>query len=243
MRAVVVAVLAVYAIGCGGGGNDGPVEIPAGCDEFKAANKKITSDSNGTHHGNSEAAVELARLFSEATKTLEDELFSGGKENRAVSLTGDDFLTYCQLNESSVVFLVHVPQFKRYKGEVRDSLLEMVWMIAKKITEGHPNADSLEIAIGLRGSLMYGGSAIGTRGTSPKYENSFSIGDEIFYKYFVTEEATTEEPVTADPASDEKPESDSGDTPEEGQPESQPTEKAEKSASETDGSTEEKIGE
>lgn len=187
---IAVCLLAVLAAGCGGSSDSAPeVELP-GTSAFKEASRSITSDGEGTYYGNTKTATELAKLFSEMVKELEGEFFSGGKENRVVSLTGEEFLTYCQLNEASVVFLVHVPQFKRYKGEVRDTLLELTWIVAQKVMEGHPKGESLEIAIGLRGTMMYGGSAIGTQSGTPKYENSFSIDEDVFYKYF--EEAESE---------------------------------------------------
>ena len=85
---------------------------------FRAADAAIISSSGGAAYGNNDESKALAKSFSESMKMMEAELFTGGKEDRAGSMTGDEFLTYCQLNEASVVFLVHVPQFKRYKGEV-----------------------------------------------------------------------------------------------------------------------------
>lgn len=186
-----LCLLVVVAAGCGASDSEPKVELP-GEKAFGEANRSIVSDGEGTYHGNTEVARELAKAFSEKVKELEGELFTGGKENRAVSLTGEEFLTYCQLNEDSVAFLVHVPQFKRYKGEVRDSLLELTWAIAQSLMEGHPQGESLEIAIGLRGTMMYGGSAIGTQGGNPKYENSFSIDKDVFFKYFEEPEAEAE---------------------------------------------------
>lgn len=163
--------------------------------EFKSANLKLTGQSRGTHHGNSEEATEMARVYSAMIGDLQPEFFSGGKENRIISLTDEKFLTYCRSNDSSVVFLVHVPQFKRYKGDVRDTLLLLAWMVAEKVTENHPQADNLDLVVGLRGSLMYGGSAIGKRDSEPTYENEFSIGESKFYRYFA--ESSTPTDLTA----------------------------------------------
>ena len=156
--------------------------------EFEEANTKIISDSAGIFHGNSESAKEMAKQFSETMKVLQAELFTGGKKNRIISLTGEEFLTFCKSDDRFVVFLVHVPQLKRYKGEVRDALLELAWVVANNATSGHPAGDNLEIAIGLRGSFFYGGSAIGTKGGEPEYENAATIDKEIFYKYFESPE-------------------------------------------------------
>jgi hypothetical protein len=90
-------------------------------DVFDNANRTITSSGGGHAYGNTESAIDMADQYSVMMKSMTDEMFSGGKQ-RAISLTDGEFLTYCQVNESSCAFLVHVPQLRQYKGEVRDAL-------------------------------------------------------------------------------------------------------------------------
>ena len=99
---------------------------------FNDANLKITSSTEGIFYGNSAQARQMAKAFSKNMFDREGALFTGGKEDRKITLTDENFLTYCQANEKSVLFLVHVPQFKRYKDKVRDALLALAWMTASE---------------------------------------------------------------------------------------------------------------
>ncbi len=191
MRILFALSLCLCVVGCGGSSGGGAAGRRArpkpGEDAFRAASSLIISKSEGTAHGDTDEAKEMAQKYSEVLKVMQEKSFTGGKENRRFSLTGEDFLTYCRINDSSVVFLVHVPQLKRYKGEVRDSLLEIAWLIADQITEGHPQADDLEIAVGLKGTAVFGGSAVGKRGGEPQYENAFIIDETVFFKFFAAQ--------------------------------------------------------
>ncbi|WP_417395902.1 hypothetical protein [Gimesia chilikensis] len=152
---------------------------------FDAANKKIASSRGGIAYGATEEEKELAQKFSTSMKTLEKEFFTGGKEDRIISLTKEEFLTYCKINEDSILFLVHVPQLKEYKGEVRDALNQLSWYVANEVTKDiKPDDTELELAVGLRGAIFYGGSSVGLRGEEAEYENARSISDKQFFKYF-----------------------------------------------------------
>lgn len=179
MRFLLLSLVLFLGYGCGESTPKTAEEIA-----FDAANKQIVSDEGGAYYGNSEAAKAMVKRFSENIGSMQKLMFSGGKENRKISLTGEKFLTYCQLNENSALFLVHVPQFKRYKGEVRDTLLDLAWTVSGLVLEEYKKDQKIDVAIGLKGSVIYGGSAIGERGKTPKYENSFSIDSDQFHKYF-----------------------------------------------------------
>ncbi len=185
----------IIVIGCGGGSDVDhrtAAEIP-GAVGFVRATGKINSSSKGIFHGNNETATHMAEQFSKSIKKLESMLFEGGKENRVISMTDDEFLTFCQQNENKVLFLVHVPQFKRYKGEDRDALLELAWKIALQVTEELHSEQPIELAIGLRGSIFYGGTVIGKSDSNPVYQNEFRVDKETFYPYFVEKQKKTDQ--------------------------------------------------
>ncbi len=182
MRKLLIALSILFFIFTGCGEKTPPTQEEV---LFKQADKLILAKKDDiSYHGNSSEAKKIAENFSRSIEAMQKLLFTGGKENRKVTLTGDNFLTYCQLNEKSVLLLVHVPQFKRYKGKVRDSLLQMSWSVAKNSISDLKNSEKFEIAIGLKGSLMYGGSAIGIYDKEPVYENSFAVDEKNFFKYF-----------------------------------------------------------
>ena len=165
-----------------------------GCDQqaltpeyrsFNAANDLINSSKDGISYGETKEEKELAKRYSTTIKKLQKEFFTGGKKNRIISLTKEKFLTYCKINNDSILFLVHVPQFKRYKDEVRDTLNQLSWHVANEVTKDiKTDTQNLELAIGLRGSLAYGGSSKGIRHQEAKFENSFIIDENQFFKYF-----------------------------------------------------------
>ena len=161
---------------------DSPSEPTVVNNEFKNANKKIDTKKDGTYWGNNEVSKDMAKEFSDGIFALQKEFFSGGKEKRIVSMTGEQFLTYCQISEKKVCFLVHVPQFKRYKGEVRDSLLTLGWTIASKVASSFP--ENTKIAVCMRGSITYGGIVHGKLGSEPQYINKFSILEKELYPHF-----------------------------------------------------------
>lgn len=171
-------------IGCGSGAPSAPKS--AGEKAFDAANFLITSSSDGVAHGNTPEAKKIAAQFSETMGTLQQAAFTGGDKDRKFSLTGEKFLVYCQQSNDKVCFLVHVPQLKNYKDEVRTMLARLAFKTAQAVTADLHKEKPIKLAVGLRGSLIYGASAIGNSDAEPKIEQSFSVPTEPFYPYFET---------------------------------------------------------
>jgi hypothetical protein len=157
---------------------------------FDAANRQIGSYHDTVGFGNTTEAAAIATSFSETAVKLDKMFFEGKDENRAVSMTKEHFLTWCQQEPGSVLFLVHVPQFKRYKDDVRESLLQMCWSSAKiALPEGLP--EDTRLCIGLRGSVFYGGIAEGTLGSeSPRLKTGGAVSNDPFHAYFAAPTAT-----------------------------------------------------
>jgi hypothetical protein len=175
--------------------------------EFRSANALIMGHTKGTHHGNTDEAKKLAESFSGQKASMEKIFFKGGKENRVFSLTNEQFLTYCQIADDAIVFLVHVPQFKRYKGDVRDMLITLAWSAAESVAAEHRADEEIQLVLGLRGSLLYGGSAVGLRGGDPKTRNEAAIDNSFFYPFFgPAPKPEVVESTVPDPEADVEPE-------------------------------------
>lgn len=109
--------------------------------------------------GNSLRARSLAQSFAESLKSI-DNLFFTSERERAIKLSDGQFITHCQLTGDSCAFIVHVPSYRDYKGEVRDKLSELAWDVAvTEVTGVLDKGDQL--AVGLRGSLLYGDILVG----------------------------------------------------------------------------------
>ncbi len=137
---------------------------------FDAANSTITTWKGKPGYGNTPEATALAENFAKAMKTMEPVFFTGGRDKGSFSLTSDNFITYCHLQEDRVCFLVHVPQLKNYKdNEVRNLLGNLAWTVARSTTrEARGENLDTKIAVGLRGSVFYGVIVKGT--LSQKFE-------------------------------------------------------------------------
>jgi hypothetical protein len=187
-------------IGCG---PSGPPAPPApGESAFKEANRNIDSDDDGVAHGNTEQAKNMAADFSELMEQADKALFSGGSES-AIDLTGEKFLTYCQVSGNKVAFLVQVPEFKQYKDEVRDALISLAWLTANRVVNEASLTGVEKIGVGLRGMFLYGGLAIGPPGEEPeKTDAGFTVEDELLYEFFA-EPASANEPGLDESAGDQ----------------------------------------
>lgn len=129
---------------------------------FRAADQQVAINQGQVASGNTAEARALADAFSKRLKLLQAVSFEGGKdESRRVSLSGGEFLTFCQVQPDGVAFLVHVPQLKAYKGEVREALLDLAWQTAREVTADLRRTADRKLAVGLRGAVLYGALASG----------------------------------------------------------------------------------
>ena len=170
---------------------------------FGEADREIISydAADGIGFGNTTEAKEFAVAFGELAAEMEPDWFSGGDEG-ALSLSDGHFLTYCRQNADSICFLVHVPQLKNYEGEVRESLIDMLWICADEVLTGKVDSGT-EVAIGLRGTILYGGLAIGELGSEPSQkEEAGSVDREKFHRFFKEDEPPVETATEGDTASD-----------------------------------------
>jgi hypothetical protein len=117
---------------------------------FDAASRRIDVYSDAEAFGNTEEARAMAQRFSRLMKSLDRIAFTG-QDDRGPSLSQGHFLTYVELREDSVCFLVHVPKLRAYDGEVRRSLLELAWMTAKEASRDARKGRDLRLGVGLRG--------------------------------------------------------------------------------------------
>lgn len=149
---------------------------------FREADKLIDAYKNMAGFGNNQTTRVIAKEFAELINKADKECFTGHKK-RSVSLTNENFLTYVQESPSGTLFMVHVPQLKRYKGDVRLALTRLCWECAKVVCQKHGHKPST-LCVALRGSLLYGGMAIGSfNSENPNIDDSGPRTEQL-YKYF-----------------------------------------------------------
>ncbi len=121
---------------------------------FHEANLLITSSRHGTHHGNTSQAKELAGEFSSLLKLARQQGVEARKSAAVISATGGEFLTFCHMTDDHCLFLVHVPDLRKFsvgaKDYIADAALKTAVALASK--GGMRPAD---VAVGIRGALLY----------------------------------------------------------------------------------------
>lgn len=130
-----------------------------GADAFNRASEQISVYKGQDAFGNTPEAKELAARFSILLKSMRAMAFTEG--HGGPSLSEGHFITYCQLGQKSVLFLVHVPELRRFTSSARESLLDVAWMVGQETTSELRKEGKLQLGIGLRGALLFGALGIG----------------------------------------------------------------------------------
>jgi len=158
--------------------------------EFREANGEIIAGKAGEVFGNSDEARQLAAEYSKSFKILRDNFFTKGGGTVLGGLEGD-FLTYCQLNDDSCVFLVHVPELRKFTGDAKKSLTDLAWMNAQSVLQAATNSPPKTVVVGVKGLLLYDAIMIGdyVADAQPGKDGIRTRGSglkdmEMFYPFF-----------------------------------------------------------
>jgi hypothetical protein len=117
------------------------------------AERAITSDSRGTAFGNSPEAIALAARFSAYMEAVDKAAFTDSKAK--LKLSGGHYVTWCELRPGRCAFVVHVPEYRRFSGEAKELLAKFAWIAAQR-SVGSALEDDDQLAVGLKGVLLYG---------------------------------------------------------------------------------------
>ena len=152
------------------------------------AQTKVLTDNQGKAHGNNAEAKLLAEEFSSTMKTMHSAFFEREGDAPKVSISGGEFVTFCQLSDEGCAFIVHVPEYRRHTDEAKESLAELAWIVAGSVAESHPEAlpSQSTVAVGLRGAILYGAILIGEAGGETPA--SSSTDDAKLLPFFEPEE-------------------------------------------------------
>ncbi len=122
---------------------------------FQEAERSIMAlqgDSPG--RGNSPEAIRIAQSFSEMILEVRDTAFTKGKKP-LFQLSSGQFITYVELHDDRALFLVHVPEYRKFSDEAKKQLAELAWTVAQlSVSDALP--EDADLAVALKGTLMYG---------------------------------------------------------------------------------------
>lgn len=130
---------------------------------FHEAEAKTVAYHDQTAFGNTPRAERYATALSGKMETFRSIALSQGRGDKAPSLTEGHFLTYCELRQGKICFLVHVPEFRHYDASARDALARFAWEMAREAIDPQLDGDKTRVGIGLRGALWYGAVLVGNR--------------------------------------------------------------------------------
>jgi len=143
------------------GSERGAYRSAPGKREFEAANKAIDFNHGTTAFGNSSKATAVATRFSAEMKQFREAQFEGGKKN-GFSTSEHEFMSYCDLRTNQCVFLVHVPELRRYTSEAKLSMCVLAWETAQRLLrERKLGQPGMKLYVGVRGVLFYERVTIG----------------------------------------------------------------------------------
>ncbi len=137
-----------------------PATNTPGLEQLTAAMKSITSVSDGAAHGNSAEALALAKQLSDDLLKIHDGMFVGGKADSA-KLTKGTFLVFCQLNEDSCAFIIHVPEMRHYTEDAAESLAQLAYDDASRILDSVKTPGVKQLAVATRGVVLFSTVLIG----------------------------------------------------------------------------------
>jgi len=150
----------------------------------KAALEEAETKTLTDVHVKGQGNTPEARLFAERFATLMEEAHKEAfTSTRAkFKLSGGHYVTWCERHEGTCAFVVHVPEYRRFTSEAKDTLNELAWMAARLSTKGQLQPGE-RLAVGLRGVVLYGSVMVGTAGsdgTAGPVESSGSEGRALY---------------------------------------------------------------
>jgi hypothetical protein len=132
-----------------------PYPSSPGRAEFEVANKTIDFNRGTIAFGNSTKAIFIANFFSQKLKQFRETQFEGGKKN-GFSVSEHEFMTYCDLQTNQCIFLVHVPELRRYTSDAKTAMSALAWETAQRVLrETKAGQTGQKLFVGVRGAIFY----------------------------------------------------------------------------------------
>lgn len=118
---------------------------------------------SGSTFGNTDEARRWAADYAADLEALDKKVFVGNDDRDDV--TGR-YKTWCELHDDRVAFVVNVPEYRKFSEDVRKVVHLNAWVAAQKVAQKKLKAGD-RIAVGLRGSVLYGAVMTGSVGDMP----------------------------------------------------------------------------
>jgi hypothetical protein len=111
--------------------------------------------------GNSAQAQAMAAEMNEFCKNLGQLIPKLRGEAPSSAPEDSPCVTYVEARPDKVCFLVRVPHLRRFSKEMVESGTDLFWHEARLTTRKTYGREDVKVAVGLRGTMLYGGVAVG----------------------------------------------------------------------------------
>jgi hypothetical protein len=119
--------------------------------DYYSANSRIAPGGTGDG-GNNDTAKQMASNMTTFLKAYREKVISQAGEKGFMD-ENDRFMTFCYLREDRCVFLIHVPELRRFSAGAKQSLADGAWLIGQKLAS--KGGQRLRLAVALKGISMY----------------------------------------------------------------------------------------
>jgi hypothetical protein len=131
---------------------------------------------------------------------LRDEFFTDSKTK--VKLSGDNFVTFCQLEQGRCAFVVHAPDLRHFTDEAKQSLAELAWQVGKSVAQEELE-DGDQLGVGLKGVIFYGAVMTGEIGLGEEPRTTKESDDLL--PFFAPPAAAAQRPAAKEIDASENP--------------------------------------
>ena len=122
--------------------------------EFYSATARI-GPLGETASGNSIEAAALAEDMAGAMATIRKKHFTPSKEKSLVD-QHDAFKAFCDLRPGQCVFLIHVPELRRFDGNAQTLMGNYAWKAAQEVLKHSTGSNQpVRLGVGMRGVIAY----------------------------------------------------------------------------------------
>ena len=171
-------------------------------DQLRQANPEASDADYSEAFGNNPEAMALAKNYSQSLKILRNTYITQGHKT-AIGLLEGECPTYCQLNDDSCVFLVHIRELRNFTSEAKKFISDAAWINAQSVLQASTNPPPKTVVVGVKGLMLYDSIMIGDYVTSAETNldgiktRGAGIKDmKLFYPFFVPKKFSPAPPTT-----------------------------------------------
>lgn len=135
---------------------------------YETAKDRVNASTKATGLGNTEQAKAIAQMVASELQDMHDTLITD-------SHTADEYTVYCELHANTCAFLIFVPDYRRFEDDLKKEMEEACWSLARTTLQmsGAMKAADAEVAVGLKGLVLYGSVMTGRMNEeNPKKKSS-----------------------------------------------------------------------